>query len=67
MNEVFVLFVGNHYVEMYCSLRMYEYATNVSSIPVFPVGGRIFENSLFCPNSETEYMFFVEYISLLFF
>jgi hypothetical protein len=62
-----VLFVDNLYAKMYCSLHMHECATIESSVPVFSVGGRIFENSLFCPNSKTEYMFFVEYISLLFF
>lgn len=59
MNEIFVLFVDNHYAKIYCSLRMYEYATIVCSIPVFSVGGRFFENSLFCPNSKTECMFFL--------
>lgn len=66
MNKIFMLFVDNHYAKMYCSLHMYEYATILSRIPVFSVGGRIFENSF--PNSKTECVFFfVEYISLLFF
>jgi len=67
MKEVFVLFVDNQYAKMCWSLLMYEYATMVSSIPVFSVGGLIFENSLFCPNSKSECMFYVEYLYLLFF
>ena len=66
MNEVFVLFVDNQYTKMYRSLHMYEYGTIVSSIPVFSVGGRIFEGSLFCPNSKTKVEVFVEYISVMF-